>query len=188
VTYLLATMALGRIDTRAEREAVMHLWRYAGTLMGVREDLLPRSFREGLEQLAIFNLTEAGPDEDGRALAAALVKAWHAGGPEGLRSPRVQRVVGRTIVGFCRHFLGQEAADALGLPDTAFKHWPWLRAGLRMPYEVLQLAVPALRRRAQARGAQLVAKLYQYPLAGREHSRRTAQYTPSRMPSAQQAP
>jgi hypothetical protein len=185
VTYLLAAMALGRIDTSAEREAVMHLWRYAGTLMGVREDLLPRSFREGLEQLAIFNLTEAGPDEDGRALAAALVKAWQEGGPEGLRSRRVQRVVGRAIVGFCRYFVGREAADALALPDTPFKHWPWLRAGLRMPYEALQLALPALRRREEAQGARIVAHLYRYPLGEQTTARSAPQYIPSRMASGQ---
>ena len=99
----------------------MHMWRYLGLLMGVRVDLVPRSFAEALELAWIFNQTEAGPDDDSRALAGALMKAWSEGLP-GRRGGIAGKLEGRFLTGFARCILGREASDALGLPNDAFKY------------------------------------------------------------------
>jgi hypothetical protein len=149
MTYLGAALALGRIDTPEERDAVLHLWRYVSYLLGVRDELLPKSYREGLELLAIFNVTEQGPDRDGVALAKALAQNWLEGpvarGPFG-------DFVGHFLIGFCRYFLGSSAADALELPDSAWKYTAPLLALVTLPSELSQLAVPRLRMWAQELG------------------------------------
>jgi hypothetical protein len=180
VSYQLAVAMLGRIDRADEREAIMHLWRYAGTLMGVRPELLPTSFRAGLELLAIFNETEAGPSDDGRALSAALVAAWLRG-PEGARNARLQRTLGRSIAGYCRHFVGGAAADRLGLPDDLYQHWPIARALVRLPLELAQQLAPGLRHGAEERGAALIARLYGYPRVPGAAAEARPLYAPSAM-------
>ena len=142
MSYLGAVRALGRIDTKEEQDAVLHLWRYVSYLLGVRDELVPKTYREGLELVAIFNATEDGPDADGVALAEALTRNWLEGpvaqGPYG-------DLVGRFLIGFCRYFLGAREADSLELPDTAWKFAAPLVAAVSLPLELTQLALPRAR-------------------------------------------
>lgn len=160
MSYLGATLALGRIDTREEREAVLHLWRYVSYLIGVRDELLPRSFREGLELIAIFNATEDGPDGDSVELAEALARNWLEGpvaqGPYGA-------FVGHFLIGFCRYFLGQRAADELHLRDSAWKYLAPALALAGLPFELAQLALPRVRSWAQELGKARLVREFSAP-------------------------
>jgi hypothetical protein len=170
VAYLAGVAALGRMDSASEREAVMHRWRYVSYLLGVEDVLLPKSFQEGCEILAIFNHTEAGPDEGGRALAEALVHAFRCG-------PAAQGAFGKQkgefLVGFARYFLGEECARKLGLPNTPWRHGVPLVAALATPWELLQWLSPGARRVGQELGRLRLAGLFRAP----------SQYgTPTRQP------
>jgi hypothetical protein len=162
VTYLGAALALGRVDTRAEREAVLHLWRYVSYLLGIRDELLPKSMREGIELLAIFNLTETGPDAGSVALAEALVNTWLTGPPS--QGPLGEKI-GHFLVGFSRYFVGKRSADALGIPDTRWKLVPPLVAALGLPLELAQWLSPQLRAVGVHWGKARIDRAFGWPAA-----------------------
>lgn len=166
VAYIGGLTALGYRLSRREREALMHLWRYVGLLVGVREDLLPATLAEGLELAWIFNMTERGPDDDGRALAAALVEAWSTGLP-GRGGGALGRIEGRFLTGFARFVLGRRAAGALGLPDDAWKYGVLFAAPARASLETVQRLVPGGRARAIRRGRAVIEDEVRVGLAGR---------------------
>jgi hypothetical protein len=81
----------------------------------------PTTFR--IEEL--YHLTSPGPDEYSRDFCRALTEDYLAPqlatmlpGPARLR----EDVARRTMYGMSRVFLGDEAADALGVPDGSAKH------------------------------------------------------------------
>jgi hypothetical protein len=153
--FIAGVSAMGRVVTRDERDAIVHLWRYVSFLLGTPDTLLPKTFRETCEIGALFNISEPGPDADGRALASALMASWSAAGPPGLaRIPG--DVFGAFMRGLSRYALGDEAADRLGIPDTRWKRLPPLLALVRVSFELLDLAVPGRRARAVEAGRALL--------------------------------
>jgi hypothetical protein len=165
VVYILGLAVLGHVISRREREAVMHVWRYVGYLLGTREDLLPASFAEALELIQILNLTEAGPDEDSRRLAEALVGAWQEGRPN---APRwVSMLIGRFLSGYSRLLLGRRASDALGLPDDVFRFAPLLFAPAALSAEAFARLSPSLLERAIRSGREAIEADLEAALEGR---------------------
>jgi hypothetical protein len=142
--YILGLRMQGYLISRREREAVMHLWRHLGRALGVREDLLPTSFSGGLELGWIINHTEAGPDQDSRALAAALMAAGEEINLENL-GPLLGRARARLETGLSRFALGRRAADALGVPDDVFQYAPYVLAPLTAAREIAHRIVPGAR-------------------------------------------
>lgn len=155
VLFIAGVSALGRIVTRHERDAIMHLWRYVSFLLGTPDELLPKNFREGLEIGAIFNATEPGPDQDSRALAQALIQVWGSDA-KALKLPAARRAFRSFMVGYSRFVLGGEAADRLGVPDTAWKFVPPLLASARLLGELVRIASPRGTQRAVAAGRVVV--------------------------------
>lgn len=114
-TVLLGMRMLGRIVTRAESPAIMHLWKYVGWLMGVHEDWLFDTEREQ----NVFNydvlLAQADATPAGTALATALV--------DGQLTQDYGHL--HTVHGHCarlrllsmlRYFLGKQSLRDLDLP------------------------------------------------------------------------
>lgn len=116
-TVLLGVRALGRIVTRAESLAVMHLWKYVGWLMGVEEDWLFDTEREQ----NIFNyhvlLAQADATPAGAALAAALVDGQLTQNYGHLNTLRGHHARLRTL-SMLRYFLGKQGLRTLNLPIT----------------------------------------------------------------------
>lgn len=104
---------LGIHYDRSEREAIMHLWRYVGWLIGIEEALLPATESDGWRLLWLVAATELDPDGDSRALAQAL----HAAAQRDLPAP-----LAKTGLAFkaavSRVLLGDYYCDALGLPNS----------------------------------------------------------------------
>jgi hypothetical protein len=169
LAYVGGLAALGFRISRREREALIHMWRYLGMLVGLRVDLVPTSFAEALELAWIFNQTEAGPDDDSRALAAALMQAWSEGLP-GRRGGLVGKLEGRFLTGFSRSILGRKASDALGLPDDVFKYAILAVAPLRMTSELARRVLPGGTERAIRRGRAAIEAELALGLEGRPPS------------------
>ena len=169
VAYIGGLAAMGFTIGKRERAALMHMWRYLGLLMGIRVDLVPKTFAEALELAWIFNQTEAGPDEDSRALAAALMTAWSEGLP-GRRGGMAGKLEGRFLSGFARFILGREASDALGLPNDVFKYAVLAVAPLRMTSELARRVVPGGTARAIRRGRAVIESELAAGLEGRAPS------------------
>jgi len=166
IVYIAGLAALGHLLSREEREALMHLWRYVGSLIGVRADLLPTSFAEGLELTWIYTLTEEGPDDDSRALANALVGAFEGRLP-GRAGSLAGKIEGGFLVGYSRFILGKSASDGLRLPDGAWKYAPLVVLPARVAVESLRRLAPGGRARAVDRGRRRVEAEAALTLEGR---------------------
>ncbi len=110
---------------RDELDDIYHLWRYVGHLIGVRPDLNPTSEADHVRIEEMYSLTSPGPDGFARDFCRALTEDYLAPqlasmlpGPARLR----RSVARRTMYGMSRIFLGDTAADALGVPDGHTKH------------------------------------------------------------------
>jgi ER-bound oxygenase mpaB/B'/Rubber oxygenase, catalytic domain len=116
-TALLGVRALGRIVTRDESLAIMHLWKYVGWLMGVDHDLLFDTEREQNRFNYHVLLAQGGPTPSGAALAGPLVESkrtQYSGRFAALRG-WYSRL--RTL-SMLRFFLRKEGLRDLGLPVT----------------------------------------------------------------------
>lgn len=115
--FLEGIRKLGIEASREESESFMHLWRYAGHVMGVDSEILPASEFEGWSLGELIRATQADPDADSRALTAALFESplRNAKTERDKRLGMFRREMGR---GFCRNLLGAEMADKLGVPRT----------------------------------------------------------------------
>jgi hypothetical protein len=121
LVFLLGARALGVRFSRAERRAVMHLWRYIGWLMGIDDELLPADEADGWRLVWLLAATELTPDEDSKHLAAALLAAAPAISPIAADNPlgRLASVgVSHLNVGMSRTALGRTNAEHLGLPAS----------------------------------------------------------------------
>jgi hypothetical protein len=142
ITYLLGLRALGYVFSARERADVIHLWRYVGRLLGVDDALLAATERESLQLLWLAAASQEGPDEDGRALARALLRVPAAYRVDGVLGELLTRFDTGFGAGLTRWFVGDEAADGLGLPDDLWKYALYVIAPVNLCNEVLRLALP----------------------------------------------
>jgi hypothetical protein len=102
--------AMGLRFSDAERDAVFHLWRYVGRLMGVHPELVPTCEADNWRLFWLEADTEFLPDDDSYRLARAL----HNGRDE----PRAVALSRAYLSSYSRLILGRSNADRLGLPDN----------------------------------------------------------------------
>jgi hypothetical protein len=106
--------------SRDEEEALYHLWRYVGYLMGIDEALLPVDAAGGRRALYLVGLSQPAPDANSRQLARALYEV-----PLTFARTRSQKRFARTEMalrlGMTRRLLGDESVDQLGLPESSLR-------------------------------------------------------------------
>lgn len=150
VTFTLGLRSLGFVLTKHEREDVIHLWRYVGRLLGIADDLVPTTEREGRRLLRLVGAAQQGPDGDARRLADALLEAtaqrW-----EGVKfGSAFARMDIAFRAGLARAYVGRDGADLLGLPNDA---WRFAIYGVFPAVRLAELA-----RRATPFGTRLLAR------------------------------
>lgn len=128
---LKAMRTLGVRFTHREIDDILHLWRYVGHLVGVAPELTPITMAEYDAIEDLYALTSPGPDAEDRRFVAALTDFQAAEAARVLPPGPARRQAKAIINGYQRAFVGDAAADALGVPDTRFKHLPRLTAPLR---------------------------------------------------------
>jgi hypothetical protein len=100
-----------------EADDYIHLWKFAGWILGVETDLLPDREHDAREVAECIYLTQGIPDADSRALTAALLHS-----PVQVAGTPLQRRLAAARVrlshGLCRHLIGNDLADALGVPQA----------------------------------------------------------------------
>ena len=140
---LVGCRSLGVPVSRADAHAVMHLWRYAGWLMGVHPDFLTDD--EDVRHRINLHILLAAPDQTqaGRDLARATVATQRTRN-YGHRSPRLNRWHGEyeheRLLSMLTVMLGPRSMRDLGLPMRP----PWAYA--------LRLASNTWRYRVTGRG------------------------------------
>jgi hypothetical protein len=112
------------VSERAEGDLI-HLWRYAGYLLGVDEELLCTSTSDARHMAELVDTLDGGPDEDSRRLIMAMIT------PESFEAKIKDREAARHVreiyVAACRALIGDEYANRIGLATSlghnlAFKH------------------------------------------------------------------
>jgi mpaB/rubber oxygenase-like protein len=106
---------LGYHISAQEADDVIHLWRYAGVVIGVDERLLPHTFAEAMAMSELLRATQGPPDDDSRALVQALFDArvgFPTRGPARWVAPRRPALMHAV----CRHLIGDDLADELAIP------------------------------------------------------------------------
>lgn len=143
-------MGMGILYTPAELDAVAHLTRYVGWLIGVEDEWLPRSFRDGV-RILYHTLTALGvPDESTKQLGSPMGDdplVWQYRSLPSLR----RRLARAQHLSVTSSFLGPRAMRDLGLP-YALPWYPLLRIPLNVSRSVAALTVPGGMTHADARG------------------------------------
>lgn len=110
----------GFVFSAAEVADVLHLWRTAGWLLGVREDLLCSTEAEARDLWDLIRLTQGPPDADSVELAQALVESPLAEARSLAERSRAEAVVSLGY-GLSRFLLDDGYADALEMPRTGWR-------------------------------------------------------------------
>jgi hypothetical protein len=166
VAYAHGVRALGLVLSERESDSLMHLWRYVGYVMGVRQELLPLGFAEACAVYRVLAMSQAGPDDDSRALTQALLHVPRER-RQGAHDEKRGEIEAHFLAGYIRHVLGDEAADALGVPDDAWKYAPAVVAPAIRGLEILRAAVPGATRLAVRLGRSVAQAHVERMLAGR---------------------
>ena len=146
VIFLSGLRGLGFLFSKQEREAVVHLWRYVGYLMGVDERILPASEDDAMRALYQVIATICDSDEDTRRLGESLARASLQDRGDGWLAKRLGKLEYTLRAGYTRYALGDDAGDKLGLPRTATKYlWP-AQIPLRLGAELVRKSVPSVNR------------------------------------------
>jgi hypothetical protein len=95
-----------------------------------------------LRLLWLVARSQDGPDEDGRALAKALLRVPVAYRGDGALGGALIRFDTAFCAGLTRWFIGDEAADGLGLPDTVWKYAVLLVAPANLCAEAVRTVLP----------------------------------------------
>jgi hypothetical protein len=111
VVPMRAMRDLGVRFSPSEREAIAHLWRWIGYMMGVPEKLLPLSARQAQEWVDAALPHGGEPTEDSSRLMRALLYDGLNLGPA---SPLAAQLVGA----LSRRWMGQDMADRLEVPGA----------------------------------------------------------------------
>lgn len=153
--FLMGARIQGYIIFKKDSEAVMHLWRYIGFLIGIREDLLPASEKEALRMAYPFMAYDnnPGPDGDSLELAEAL-RDMPLIGAETKKQKWLANQELKMKAGFSRFFIGDTTANTLGLPNSVFwRVLPYLQPPIVFPIELVSYFVPPIKKRWTKFGA-----------------------------------
>jgi hypothetical protein len=143
--------ALGLVISREEAERYVQLWRYVARVMGCDRDLVPGSELEAWQLAELIAATMDPPDDDSRALTAAMLDApmTRAQTPKQVRAARMSTRMGQGLVwALC----GDAMAEALAVPRTPFRHSLKIFRSFNAAAEQVRMRVPSAHRAAVESG------------------------------------
>jgi ER-bound oxygenase mpaB/B'/Rubber oxygenase, catalytic domain len=144
-------VGLGIILSPKEYDAIAHLTRYVGWLIGVRDEFLPRNFRDGIRTLYHTVGALSAPDESTKQLAMPMVDdplKWHYRTMPGLR----RRLARAQHLSLASGLLGPRTMRALGLPAFVLPWYQMLRLPVNLARSVAAFVRPGGVDRAAVRG------------------------------------
>ena len=154
---LLGVRLGGAIITPHESRAVMHLWKYAGWLMGVEEKWLMDSELDGFHLLRHTLATQSRPDWTSAELGKALSKEpYDRVYPWKSRFPRLHKLYLKyeyhSHLSLTRLLLTRDQMTSLGLPGWVIPWYPALTTPLRVARELYQRVGPVDKHELQKKG------------------------------------
>ncbi len=143
VVVLESLRRLGCSFSARESEAVMHMWRYSGYLIGLEPQLACATEAEALRLGDLIAMTQAPPNADCVALTQALMNVtMHMAQTPAQRKMAQQWC--KFLNGLTRYFIGHERADALQLPTTRLRYALYPMRLTLMLCEVLRRLIPGV--------------------------------------------
>jgi hypothetical protein len=170
VTLLDGLRIVGMNIPQGDGEAYMQLWRYSGHLMGISPEIQPTTEAEARRLQDLIAATQSEPDDDSRRLTRALLEATARPGRTGAAPSRGDGDSGFSgfSVGMCRALIGDEVADQLAVPRTAWRFSiPVLRRVVSAA-ERIRTSVPFADGPALRVGTQYWDRVVDVGLAGKE--------------------
>lgn len=107
--------------TSDEMKGTLHLWKYAGYLLGIPDSLLPDTPQEAAYRLYLWSKSQTSVDKDSKALAYALYEEPRK--VSFTNSIVMKWFVQKTNLGYNEVLLGSESRSALGLPYSKAVYW-----------------------------------------------------------------
>jgi hypothetical protein len=157
---------LGVHVTPEEADDYQHLFAWVGHVIGVEEGLLPMTHAEAHRAEAFVRLTQRPPDDDSRALVAALLA-----GPARLAQTELEQRFAqqqmRISASLCRDLIGDELADALAVPRSRWRRATRLLRPTMQTLERLRRLSPQLSDKVNDWGARYWEVTVGRGLAGR---------------------
>ncbi|KUH84633.1 oxygenase MpaB family protein [Mycobacterium sp. IS-1556] len=144
-------LGMGLVLAPKEYEAIAHLTRYVGWLIGVDDEWLPRDFRDSVRVLYHTVSALSEPDESTKQLAMPMADdpmVWHYRSMSGLR----RRIARSQHLSVTSGFLGPRAMRALGLSPYVVPWYPVVRLPVNLVRSVAALMRPDGMERAAVRG------------------------------------
>lgn len=158
--FLTGLRSLGFIFTKKEREAVIHLWRYIGYLLGVEERILPADEADSMRALYQTIATKCSADEDSKILGRSLGDSPLQIAEDNWISQQAAKIERNFRIGYTRYIMGDKAGDQLGLPRTYTKYfWP-AQFPLRFGSELVRMSVPGINKFLVKRGERATKKQF----------------------------
>jgi len=143
-------MGMGIVPAPGDLDAIAHLTRYVGWLIGVQDEWLPHNFRDGIRVLFHTATALSIPDDSTQQLSVPMAEdplSWHYRGARGLR----RRLAWAEHLSVTSGFLGPRAMRTLGL-SYVLPWYPLLRIPVNVGRSVAAIALPGGRDRAATRG------------------------------------
>jgi len=113
---------IGHRTTLAEIDAMMHLWRYIGHIMGVQPRHFPANIREGIQLSNMYMLKRAyRAGDDGRELVESYPRAFTPKAGTPWRKRIREELNYRAQLGYTRFFLPPGFYGRYEMP----RPWPW---------------------------------------------------------------
>jgi hypothetical protein len=143
-------MGMGILFAPGDLDAIAHLTRYVGWLIGVQDEWLPHNFRDGIRVLFHTATALSIPDDSTKQLSVPMADdplSWHYRSAPGLR----RRLAWAQHLSVTSGFLGPRAMRTLGLAYMP-PWYPLLRIPVNIVRSVASLTLPGGRNRAASRG------------------------------------
>jgi hypothetical protein len=144
-------LGMGIVGSPKDYDAIAHLTRYVGWLIGVQDEWLPRDFRDSIRVLYHTVSALSEPDESTKQLAMPMADdplLWNYGHLQGLR----RRIARAQHLSVTSGFLGPRAMRALGLSPYVVPWYPLLRLPVNLARSIAALTTPGGKDRWAQRG------------------------------------
>ncbi|PSR62474.1 MULTISPECIES: oxygenase MpaB family protein [Nocardia] len=156
IAPMIGAIGMGVVITPRDAEAMAHLARYVGWVMGVEERFLPNDFRDSVRILYHTMTAITNPDDTSRQLAIPMRDeplGWHYDRLPGLR----RRIARSQHLSIAMMYLGPAAMKRLGLPSRTLPWYPVLRIPVNLARSARARLIPGQFERvvAEGRAAQL---------------------------------
>lgn len=122
VVMALSMCAIGHPVTRRDTEALMHLWRYVGHVMGVHPRWYPQTVGEAVQLTMVYFLKRAhSAAGDGTELIESYLRAFRPESGTGWRRRIRDEANYRAQIGYARYWLPGSFYRSYDMPFA----WPW---------------------------------------------------------------